>query len=61
MIQSTYFVFVYRKDEVIKCLEFEQSLENDKQLKNDGWLHIATINPCIFIENLNNELKLIYL
>ena len=57
--KMTYFIFVYKKGNKIKCLEFSDGVGAiDERLRSNGWLHVATIDPCIFIEHLQNELKI---
>lgn len=52
-------IFVYHKDNKIKCLSFE-NLKDHNQLILNGYTHTATINPCLFIENLfNNDVDII--
>jgi hypothetical protein len=59
---SEVFVFVYSKDNKIKSLSIDDSRDQDAQLKKDGWKHTSTLNACIFISELfnnvpENELK----
>ena len=47
-------VFVYIKDDKIRCLDLDQAEATEKSLIVEGWKHIATIDPCTFIEHLYN-------
>lgn len=49
-------VFVYFKDGKIKALDVEQGKINHQKMINEGWKHTSTLNPCIFIEQLFNEI-----
>ena len=53
-----YYIFVYKKDGVIKCLDLVDSIKKDKKLIKDGWVHTSTIDPIVFIENLHNVRKI---
>lgn len=51
-------IFVYAKDSKIKVLDLESALDGgEDKLKNEGYIHTATIDPCRFIEYLCNESK----
>ena len=52
------YIFVYRKNDIIKCLDLVSSMKEDKKLKSKGWKHTSTIDPIIFIENLHNVRKI---
>jgi hypothetical protein len=52
---SEVFVFVYSNDNKIKSLSLEDSRNQDAQLKKDGWKHTATLNACVFISELFNN------
>ena len=45
-------IFVYAKDGEIKCLSPSEA--NTETLTSNGWVHTATIDPCIWIESLAN-------
>lgn len=45
-------IFVYAKDGNIKCLTLEQAKAQQAVLKNEGWIHTTTLDPCRFIESL---------
>lgn len=49
------YVFVYVKDGKIKALGMYKSLKKEKKLLEQGWIHTATLNPCVFIEYLCNS------
>ena len=52
------YIFVYKKDGVIRCLDLVDSRKEDKKLIKDGWVHTSTIDPIKFIENLHNVRKI---
>jgi hypothetical protein len=53
---NQYFIFVYRKDDKIKCFHCSQeTIRQEKELMSNGWKHIATIDPCKAIEHMYNE------
>ena len=52
------YIFVYRKNDIIKCLDLVNSMKDDKKLIKDGWKHTSTIDPIKFIENLHNVRKI---
>ena len=52
------YIFVYKKDGVIKCLDLVDSMKEDKKLIKDGWVHTTKIDPIVFIENLHNVRKI---
>ena len=51
-------VFVYIKDDKIRCLDLDQAKATGKSLIVEGWKHISTLDACKFIEHLHNELLL---
>ena len=48
-------VFVYAKDNKINVLPMEQALTDHNALIYVGWVHTATLDPCMFIEHLHNN------
>ena len=55
------YIFVYKKDGVIKCVDsvyLVDSMKEDKKLIKDGWVHTTKIYPIVFIENLHNVRKI---
>ena len=52
------YIFVYKKDGVIKCLDLTENIEEYRKLIKDGWVHTSTIDPIVFIENLHNVRKI---
>ena len=52
------YIFVYKKDGVIRCLDLVDSMNENKELIKDGWVHTSTIDPIVFIENLHNVRKI---
>lgn len=51
-------IFVYKKEGKIKCLSLKDELNQGKELVKNSWVHVTTIDACVFIENLHNELKI---
>ncbi len=49
------FVFVYRKNEKFKCLEFFKSKHEHNTLIKTGWIHIATLGADLWLECLLNK------
>lgn len=52
------YIFVYKKDGVIRCLDLVDSMKEKQKLIKDGWVHTSTIDPIVFIENLHNVRKI---
>ncbi len=52
-------IFVYKKEDTIKCLNLEEAQEQSYQLSADNWEHVSTLDPCVYIEYLHNTEKLI--
>ena len=52
------YIYVYRKNDIIKCLDLVNSMKEDKKLIREGWVHTSTIDPIVFIENLHNVRKI---
>ena len=52
------YIFVYKKDGVIRCLDLVDSMKEEQKLIKDGWVHTSTIDPIVFIENLHNVRKI---
>lgn len=50
-------IFVYFKNNKIKILDMDCSKDEHIQMIEEGWKHTASLNPCIFIENLFNNSK----
>ena len=42
-------VFVFRKETDLKFLSAESVRTGQKQLQEDGYVHVATIDPCVFL------------
>ena len=51
-------IFVYKKDGKIKCLTLKDDLNQGKELVKNSWVHVSTIDACVFIENLHNNRKI---
>lgn len=45
-------VFVFRKEEELKFLSAESVRVNKERLLEDGFTHVATIDPCIFLNTM---------
>ena len=52
------YIFVYKKDGVLKCLDLVNSMKEEQKLIKDGWKLTSTIDPIVFIENLHNVRKI---
>ena len=52
------YIYVYRKNDIIKCLDLVESMKEEQKLIKDGWVHTSTIDPIVFIENLHNVRKI---
>ena len=52
------YIFVYKKDGVIRCLDLVDSRKENKELIEDGWVHTSTIDPIVYLENLHNVRKI---
>lgn len=48
-------IFVYAKDEQIKCYTLSEAKNIESGLLEDGWVHTRTLNACTFLEYLHNE------
>lgn len=48
-------VFVYAKDEKIKVLSLEDAKRTEIDLQIEGWSHVHTIDPCVYIQHLHND------
>lgn len=52
---TTAILLVYYKDGVVKTLDTgSDKTEHDKMIA-DGWIHTATLNAGVFVEQLYNE------
>jgi hypothetical protein len=49
-------VFIYSKNGEVKALSLNQAKEKEASLKNEGWKHTATLDPCKFIEHICNDI-----
>jgi hypothetical protein len=49
-----YFVFVFAKDNKIKCFTLDEAHQKKEILKKNGWVHTHTLDPCQFINYLHN-------
>ena len=52
------YIFVYSKNDIIKCFDLVDSMMLEKELISNGWKHTSTIDPIKFIENLHNVRKI---
>lgn len=48
-------VFIYAKDNKIKALNTKDAENQHELLIHNGWKHTATLDPCIFIGELFNN------
>ena len=44
------YIFVYRKNDIIKCLDLVSSMKEDKKLIREGWKLTSAIDPIIYLE-----------
>ena len=51
------FIFIYARKGKIKALNFESAKILEDKLLKDGWVHTATLDPCIYFEFLHNDCK----
>ena len=54
-MEST-FVFVYSKNNETKVLNIEESKKLHDELTCDGWKRCSTLNACVFISELCNNI-----
>jgi superfamily II DNA helicase RecQ len=47
-------LFVYARDGIIKCLNYDEATQIAEQLKREGWEHTATIDSARWIEAIVN-------
>ena len=52
------YIFVYRKNDIIKCLDLVSSMKEDKKLIREGWKLTSAIDPIIYLENLHKVRKI---
>ena len=52
------YIFVYRKNDIIKCLDLVSSMKEDKKLIREGWKLTSAIDPIIYLENLHYVRKI---
>lgn len=45
-------VFVYIKNDKVKVLGLDEAKTQDSILKEQGWKHTSTLDPCVFIEHV---------
>lgn len=48
-------IFVYAKNGKIKALSLYFAQKDDTKLKEDGWVHTATIDPVLWLNKLCND------
>ena len=53
-IANRYFCFIYVKDGQRKVFSLHDIQRHEQRLKREGWEHISTINPVLWIEYLIN-------
>ena len=44
--------FIYKKKEKLCFLNLEDSLRLESKIKNQGWKHIATVDPALLLSNI---------
>jgi hypothetical protein len=49
-------VFIYSKDNNVKVLSIEESKKLHNELISEGWKHTSTLNACVFISELCNNI-----
>ncbi len=50
-----YFCFVWTKNNQYKVFNFNDELKYEDYLKQNGWTHMETIDPTLWIEALMNH------
>ena len=50
-------LFIYEKDTKIKVLNLNQALENHNKMIADGYKHVATVDPVMYIEYSYNDIE----
>jgi hypothetical protein len=50
-------VFIYHKDGKIKVFDHESAKKEQKDLFDQGYTHVSTINSVQFIQHLYNDCK----
>ena len=53
-------LYVYAKKGKIKVLELKMAIDKHDYFIAHGWKHTATIDPCLWIENLYNNTDDVY-
>ena len=48
-------IFIYKKENKIKALSVNEALELNNKIKEAGWKHTSTLDPCRFLEYLHNN------
>ena len=48
-------IFVYAKNGKIKALSLYFAQKDDTKLREDGWVHTATIDPILWLNKLCND------
>ena len=48
-------LYVYIKEGKITVLELRAAIDQHDYIVSHGWKHTATIDPCLWIENLYNN------
>ena len=49
------FLFIYSRKGEVKVLNLNDSINFEQSKERKKWKHTATIEPCVFIENLCNR------
>jgi hypothetical protein len=49
-MKETIFVFIYKRDEEVKVLTYDQAWKEHKELISFGWKHIQTLDAIQYIK-----------
>lgn len=52
-------IFTYSKNGILKVIDDEATQNTHDELLLNGWIHTATIDPCVYLQYLCNESKTI--
>lgn len=48
-------LIIYKKEDLYKVLWMEDAIMQSNKLKEDGYKHVETVNPQIYLEHLLNQ------
>jgi len=57
--QSQSIIFVYKKDNYIKVLNYDFAIKYEYEYLKNGYTHIATLDAVTFIEYMSNNSKIV--